>query len=292
MKWADGTVCPAVLQVDNAAGAWFTDSADPMFQLYLYPLSRQGNVALNLMGVPEGPYDVYVYAHGRTDAENAAVTISSGGITLGPKRTSADPGWNTTNWQNGVQFVLFTNVPVASLQPLVVTSQPDASDLAVINGLQLLQVEPPPCMPHAATATAMVAYGFLVNIDVKDGGCGYTEAPKVLIRSGGGSGAEATAIIKDGVVTGFQIVANGRGYTNAPTVLVASPPHAPWLGIGVSKVRVTQHVVLGHKYVLESSADLVTWNQVGPVFTAEDEVVTQEFDVSETGRYFSIREVP
>ena len=66
----------------------------------------------------------------------------------------------------------------------------------------------------------------------------------------------------------------------------------PWLNIGVSKVNVTLHVVLGRNYVLLSSVDLKTWTQVGVKFTAQDEVIRQEFAVSETGQYFRIQEVP
>ena len=62
--------------------------------------------------------------------------------------------------------------------------------------------------------------------------------------------------------------------------------------MSVSKVKVTQHVVLGKNYVLESCADLRSWVQVGTQFTAQDETLTQEFDCGMTGRYFRIRQVP
>jgi hypothetical protein len=130
---------------------------------------------------------------------------------FGPKATASVAGWNTLNWQNGMQYVLFTNVAVGTEHPLVITSQPGASGLAVINGLQVLQ--------------------------------------------------------RDTV-----------------------PP--PWLTVAFSKVKVTQHVVVGLRYVLESSTDLATWTQVGAPFTAQTEVIVQEFDLSETGQYFRIHELP
>lgn len=52
------------------------------------------------------------------------------------------------------------------------------------------------------------------------------------------------------------------------------------------------HMVLGHKYVVESSTDLKTWSQVGAQFTAQAEEITQEFDVDVTDWFFRIREVP
>ena len=75
-------------------------------------------------------------------------------------------------------------------------------------------------------------------------------------------------------------------------MLIASPPFVPSLSIAVSKVNVTLHVVLGKNYVLESSTNLTNWTQVGTQFTAEAELITQEFDVALTVRYFRIRQVP
>lgn len=149
------------------------------------------------------------------------------------------------------------------------------------------------CIPHRASATARVDNGFVVDATIINGGCGYTNAPLIIIIvGGGGSGATAAATITNGVVSGITITDAGIGYTNAPKVLIASPPFMPWLEIGVSKVKVTQHVVLGKNYVLESSTDLTNWSQVGTQFTAQDEVITQEFDVDVTGRFFRIRQVP
>jgi len=65
-----------------------------------------------------------------------------------------------------------------------------------------------------------------------------------------------------------------------------------WLAMAISKVKVTQHVVLGKNYVLESSFNLQTWNLAGSQFTADDEVITLEFDADVTGRFFRIRQVP
>ena len=134
--------------------------------------------------------------------------------------------------------------------------------------------------------------GFVVDATITDRGCGYTDAPLITIVGGGGSGASATAVVRDGVVVQLVITDAGIGYTEAPRVRIASPPFAPFLDIAVSKVKVTQHVVLGRNYVLESSTDLQHWSPVGERFTAQSELITNEFDVDGTGRYFRIREVP
>ncbi|MBI2928137.1 MAG: LamG domain-containing protein [Verrucomicrobia bacterium] len=148
------------------------------------------------------------------------------------------------------------------------------------------------CSPHKATATAEVVNGFVVGAIITDGGCGYTEAPLVLVQGGGGSGAVATAVISNGDVVAINITNAGRGYTSTPKIEIASPPFVPTVSIAVSKVKVTQNVVLGRNYVLESSRDLANWTAVGPSFTATSETITDEFDVDVTGRFFRIRQVP
>jgi hypothetical protein len=55
---------------------------------------------------------------------------------------------------------------------------------------------------------------------------------------------------------------------------------------------VTQHLVIGKKYTIESSTDAIGWSPVEQPFTAQDEVLTNEFDADLTGRFFRIREVP
>jgi trimeric autotransporter adhesin len=149
----------------------------------------------------------------------------------------------------------------------------------------------PPCIPHAATATAQIVNGFFVGATITDGGCGYTNAPLVKIV-GSGTGASAVAVIENGIVTGIQVTNPGTGYSSDTVIRIASPPFMPWLEIGVSRVKVTLHVVMGMNYVVEASSDLITWEQVGTQFTAPDEVIVQEFEVDAAGRFFRVRQVP
>ena len=80
------------------------------------------------------------------------------------------------------------------------------------------------CIPHPATATATLDYGFVVNATITDGGCGYTNTPLVSIQGGGGNGATATAVVSNGVVVHIIITDAGIGYTNTPTVLIGFAP--------------------------------------------------------------------
>ena len=148
------------------------------------------------------------------------------------------------------------------------------------------------CTPHHATATANLFNQFVVSATVTDPGCGYTNAPQVLITGGGGSGATATATMANGVVTAINIISTGSSYTNAPQIIIASPPFVPTLSINVSAVKVTQHLVLGNNYILQSSPDLATWAAVGPAFTATNEYTVSEFEIDVTNRYFRILQAP
>jgi hypothetical protein len=148
------------------------------------------------------------------------------------------------------------------------------------------------CSPHAAQATAVIFNGFVVGANITDAGCGYTNAPTVLIQGGGGSNATATATISNGRVTAINITSAGCCYTSAPIVLISSPPFVPTVSIKVSKVKVTQKVMIGRNYVLESSSDLVNWSPVGAQFTAQAETVVTEVDAESSGSFFRVREVP
>jgi hypothetical protein len=141
-------------------------------------------------------------------------------------------------------------------------------------------------------ATVVLMNGSVFGATITDGGCGYTNAPLVLIQ-GGGAGATATATVNNGQVASINITSAGSGYSTnpAPKIVIASPPFVPSVGIAVSRVNVTQRVTLGRTYVLESSSDLAIWSATGPSFTAVSEDYVNEFLVGETGQFFRLREV-
>ncbi len=157
---------------------------------------------------------------------------------------------------------------------------------------EIAQLAATECPPHAATATAVLYNGFVVGATITDAGCGYTNAPAITITGGGGTGATAYAEVSNGSVVNIVITDAGRDYTTVPSIRIASPPFTPWLTVGVSTVEVVQHVVLGKTYALESSFNMKDWVQQGTNFTADSEVITNLFSVSETGKFFRIRQVP
>lgn len=174
----------------------------------------------------------------------------------------------------------------------VVTSIRVVSPGSGYTGPVTVQIDPPPFPPRKAVAIAEIVNGFVVGLTVLDGGNGYTEAPAVLVAGGGGNGATATAQLSNGVVTGFTITNPGSGYTGFPVVSIASPPFAPELSIAISRVKVTLKVVLGKRYVIEASQGLGEWVEAVAPFTAQAEVLEQEFMVETVGRFFRVRQVP
>jgi len=159
-------------------------------------------------------------------------------------------------------------------------------------GAVVVEIDPPPFPPRRAVAIAVIVNGFITGLNVVDGGSGYAEPPAVMFAGGGGSGATATAQVLNGEVTGFTVTNPGSGYTGFPVITIASPPFAPELSIAVSRVKVTLKVVLGKRYVIESSQGLGQWEEAVPAFTAEAEVLEQEFMVDTVGRFFRVRQVP
>lgn len=148
------------------------------------------------------------------------------------------------------------------------------------------------CERHKAAATAQLTGGVVVGVSITNAGCGYTNAPAVLIQGGGGTGATATAVISNSQVVAINITSGGCCYTNPPLIVLASPWFKPTVNIAVKCVKVIQHVVLGRQYVLESSYDSITWTPTGSPFIATSETTDNDFDVGATGGFFRVREVP
>jgi hypothetical protein len=138
-----------------------------------------------------------------------------------------------------------------------------------------LNTTPFPVSPQNATGTAIISFGFVVSVQVDNGGYGYTNIPVVRIIGGGGSGAGATAVVSNGVVIGFTITSNGSGYTNAPVVVI-DPPYItkPVLNIAPMSFLSFANLTLGGAYQLQQSVSWYWTNQ--PVsFTATNTSYTQ-----------------
>lgn len=72
-----------------------------------------------------------------------------------------------------------------------------------------------------ASATAVITNGSVSRILINTSGSGYTSEPVVTITGGGGSGAEAKAVVR-GAIQNVNIVSAGSSYTSPPSVTLSS----------------------------------------------------------------------
>lgn len=151
----------------------------------------------------------------------------------------------------------------------------------------LYQIEADPL--RRAHAVVSTVNGKVVDVALDDEGQGYPEPPVVEII-GNGTGARAVATVAFGRVTGIQVLDAGTGYTGSVAVRIAPPPLTPTLSIAVRTVRLTLNVVEGRRYVVESSKDLNEWLPQEE-FVADADTTTRDFNATEVGQYFRIREV-
>jgi hypothetical protein len=158
LKFVNGSPSGAGLTIANAPGAWGNGSSDPMYQTYIYPFNG-GNILLTVTNLSAGSYNFYLYGHAGGDNGNSTYQVSVDGQSFG-SRTTAGPGWDSLVWQDGVQFVKFTNVTIAAGQVVTITVLPGASGYALLSGLQLELLLPPsstpPGDPRAANRQALL----------------------------------------------------------------------------------------------------------------------------------------
>lgn len=146
-------------------------------------------------------------------------------------------------------------------------------------------------IPYGATASPILAYGFVVAAAVTDGGFGYVTVPTVAIMGGGGSGAQATATVSNGVVTAIEIVNPGVGYSGTPTIQIDAPP-VPYLAPSIAEaVRLDCFgLTPALTYQPEVSDDLTSWADWGGPFTATGNTNSQYFNLDAASGFFRLRQ--
>jgi len=218
---------------DNYNGNYASDNTFDSLSLTNYPAS------IELSGLGQCCYEGLLYPSpgivAEVQASNGFVLKLSPGI---------EPYWCCQNYAPGEIFT-WSSGPV---QATLVTNTPG-------------------CTPHSAVATATVADGFVVAATVTDGGCGYTNVPRIAIVGGGGTGATGTAIVSNGVVTGIIITDAGIGYTSVPAIYIYSPLGAQ-IALLQAVVPSFSDLLVGTNYQLQVSADLNAWTNTGAAFTA------------------------
>ena len=143
----------------------------------------------------------------------------------------------------------------------------------VYDAALLIDVGPVP--PRPALGTPTLVSGFVVGVNLADGGSGYTNTPLVRVIGGGGSGAQAVAMVSNGVVVAINVLNAGYGYTNTPAVVIAPPFIAnPSLGIAPMTVLSFSNLTVGGSYQLQRHQAWY-WTNEPTMFTASSSTYTQ-----------------
>ncbi len=158
LAWSDRSTSAVSLTVTNAPGIWGNGVNDGMYESFIYPWNS-GNITVTLSNVPADTYHLYLYGHGGADANNGIYEVWSGSTNYyGAKHTSAwGSGWNSTDWDEGQQYVVFRNVAVQTGDAISIVISPSTVDNALINGLQLV--------PSGAVPPEMLMITNLLNVN-------------------------------------------------------------------------------------------------------------------------------
>ena len=146
--------------------------------------------------------------------------------------------------------------------------------------------------PHAARATPIMVYGFVVSASLADAGFGYTNAPVVYIWGGGGSGAQATTTISNGNVVAINILNAGFGYTTTPNIIISPPFITPtYLAIAPATLLVFSNLNIGSDYQLQLFQS-GTWANLGSSLTASNTSYSQYLDGAGSGSSYRLARLP
>ena len=114
-------------------------SSDPMYGREIYTVT---NFNVTITNLAAGLYDFYLYGHGYFDYQNCIFQLSAGSVSDGFLATTNGPGWTSPIWQEGVQYVEFTNVPVLEGVPVSINVSPGAGGVTILSGLQIVPSNP------------------------------------------------------------------------------------------------------------------------------------------------------
>jgi len=142
LKLAGGGVTSVGLTVINGPGltGFNYPGVDAMYKACCYQYG--GVVALTLTNMPSGQYDFYLYGHAGADHANTVFELVLGAQSLGTKSTATNGTWSSTNWIEGAQYVLYSNVRVTNGSPVIVRAHPGADGYSYMNGVQIAPAAP------------------------------------------------------------------------------------------------------------------------------------------------------
>ena len=177
--------------------------------------------------------------------------------------------------------------------PNVIVASPPSKVSLTVSISKTRPTVPESELPQNAIATPEVLNGFMIGAKIVYGGRGYRTPPLITVVDSTGSGGLAASIIEDGAVTGIRFVQAGRGYSDQAFIQIDAPPTPPDAMSGVGEVQVTLQPELPNNfYILEASADMETWEQVGDQFYVDKSIHVKKVAVDGTKRFYRAIQLP
>jgi hypothetical protein len=160
---------------------------------------------------------------------NIVLTSGGTGYASGATVTIDPPFTGANDWTNGVGILLGqrvehnNNLYQATISGILASPAPTHKSGIVANGTAALKY-----IGSRATGTVVVSdedvvtgvslIGSIFEVNITDGGIGYTTAPTVTLIGGGGSSFVAGTVMRGTSVSKVVISNSGDGYTSLPTV--------------------------------------------------------------------------
>lgn len=141
LRSANGKIRDVELSVSQNDGEWGIKGHQDAYHSYIYHNCRCVDLQVELQSLPEGLYEVFVFAHGDAPNQNAAIELQSGNLKLTGKATLNDGSWNFRNeeMQEDNQYVRYV-IEVAAGDPLTITSRRDGSEYSMFNAIQIMKI--------------------------------------------------------------------------------------------------------------------------------------------------------
>ena len=166
LKWVGRHNSGISVTVLNAPGNWANDTGDGMYDPFIYPWDG-GNITVTLSNVPSGTYDFYLYGHSSNAWENTRFQMTVGpNSTLWKQTQDSILAATSTNWAEGVQYVVFRNMTISDGQPVVITGAPGDAGAAILNGLQMISSsaqQGPPVITSFAPTSAFTGSNVVIT---------------------------------------------------------------------------------------------------------------------------------
>jgi len=142
---ADGQITSTKFTLIGPRAGWTNANPDPMFRFYLYQYEQPGFLAVETTNLPGGTYDLYYYGL----CGDIGFNLFINGVSQGLRTTGyllGVPSGDSTNWTEGVHYVVFRNVTITANQLVRVEIRTIGGPCtAVVSGLQFVRSlsEPP-----------------------------------------------------------------------------------------------------------------------------------------------------